>query len=235
MIEDTVRFQGWHVPHEATSCTWQQVTICGRWYHLEKLAYLPFHPVLIDENFSLNYWTSFHLYTYCALIYVPPLRKRKRLEWHFSSNLRGLQCTLWMCWWCNAKWYVETACWLINCCSFDCVSAWYYKNNSPNTCHKSPGRNLQPHHFHPAELFSYPEAPKELGAEQHDKYSKSEPHRPNPSALLVFTIFPSPSARHISTWCLLALPHYFYLLLDTVSPRVTSTQGELLSFIHSVG
>lgn len=95
--------------------------------------------------------------------------------------------------------------------------------------------------------FSYPEASKELGTEQHDKYSTVRATQAKSIYFIGIHRFLPPSAQHITT-CLLPLPHYFYLLLDTVSLHVTSRKGEeeteteraserereLLSFIYSV-
>lgn len=91
--------------------------------------------------------------------------------------------------------------------------------------------------------FSYPEASKELGTEQHDKYSTVRATEAKSIYFIGIHRFLPPSAQHITTWCLLPLPHYFYLLLDTVSLHVTSRKGEeetqrereMLSFIYSVG
>lgn len=79
--------------------------------------------------------------------------------------------------------------------------------------------------------FHIPRPPEELGTEQHDKYTKSEPHRPNPSALLLFTptyvsltlSFFSPSAQHISTWCRHRI--IFACVPDAFRPHVTWALG----------
>lgn len=110
---------------------------------------------------------------------------------------------------------------LIKCRSFDRAFARCYKNitskHSVQVC--SPLRRR--FHLTSGPGFHILGPPRTKSAQSNMTNAvQREPPRPNPSALLVF--FLPPSARRSSTPRLLPLPHYFYLLLDTVSLQVKS-------------